>query len=184
MLRSIKAFNGTLAQLAEQGTFNPKVVGSTPTRPTIKVAARILKFSNYFYLCAKSYTKRALSQSFLYKCKRQSTPAPVYLTSVCDLDDEDEENPVFDVADDTVVANPIAPKASHVSDESLARASWIFELRDLAQLRDNPPGNLLVNLPHRPLDVFVDLNPPGQGFPPARRSSPSRACRRASPRPS
>ncbi len=26
---------GPLAQLAEQGTLNPKVVGSTPTRPTI-----------------------------------------------------------------------------------------------------------------------------------------------------
>ena len=25
---------GSLAQLVEQGTFNPKVVGSTPTRPT------------------------------------------------------------------------------------------------------------------------------------------------------
>ena len=26
--------HGPLAQLAEQGTFNPKVVGSKPTRPT------------------------------------------------------------------------------------------------------------------------------------------------------
>lgn len=27
-------WNGALAQLAEQGTFNPEVVGSIPTRPT------------------------------------------------------------------------------------------------------------------------------------------------------
>ena len=31
---------GPLAQVVEQGTFNPKVVGSNPTRPTIHLPAR------------------------------------------------------------------------------------------------------------------------------------------------
>ena len=30
---------GPLAQLAEQGTFNPKVVGSIPTRPIMEMTA-------------------------------------------------------------------------------------------------------------------------------------------------
>ena len=34
---------GSLAQLAEQGTFNPKVEGSTPSRPTTKISPRLRK---------------------------------------------------------------------------------------------------------------------------------------------
>ena len=35
---SLTAASGTLAQLVEQRTFNPFVVGSTPARPTTKQA--------------------------------------------------------------------------------------------------------------------------------------------------
>ena len=40
LLVVVTYFNGSLAQLAEQGTFNPKVAGSTPARPTIVIAWR------------------------------------------------------------------------------------------------------------------------------------------------
>ena len=43
--------------MVEQGTFNPKVVGSTPTRPTIKNAVQRPRVFDYFYFRTKSYTK-------------------------------------------------------------------------------------------------------------------------------
>ena len=37
---AVQAKSGPLAQLVEQGTFNPKVAGSTPSRPTISTSAQ------------------------------------------------------------------------------------------------------------------------------------------------
>ena len=40
---------GPVAQLVEQGTFNPKVVGSTPTRPTKENSRSDMKYGLTFY---------------------------------------------------------------------------------------------------------------------------------------
>ena len=53
---------------------------------------------------------------------------PVRLAAVGNIDDEDDQQLVFDVAHDSVVADLMAPQASHVTDKRLTHASRVFKL--------------------------------------------------------
>lgn len=51
---------------------------------------------------------------------------------LCDINDENDEHTVLDVADDLVVADPIAPKTGKVAHQRLAPAHRVFEPCHLA----------------------------------------------------
>ncbi len=96
--------------------------------------------------------------------------------SMVNVNDKNDENIVLDIDNDSIVSDPVAPKTGLVLGQALAHAPRVFELRNLTQLRNDSLGYLPVQLLHRALDILINLNPPGQGFPPARPASQSQAC--------
>ena len=77
------------------------------------------------------------------------------------IDHENDEPAVIDVAQDSVVTDPVSPHACQVSRQCLAPASWVFELRYLVKLVKHPRGNALIELAYRLVGVPREINSPG-----------------------
>ena len=101
---------------------------------------------------------------------------------VGNIDHENDEPAVIDVAQDSVVTDPVSPHACQVSRQCLAPASWVFELRYLVKLVKHPRGNALIELAHRLVGVPREINSPGHSAPLPRRCCRSQACQHDSPR--
>ena len=104
------------------------------------------------------------------------------LASMRNIDHENDEPAVIDVAQDSVVTDPVSPHACQVSRQCLAPASWVFELRYLVKLVKHPRGNALIELAHRLVGVPREINSPGHSAPLPRRCCRSQACQHDSPR--
>ncbi len=91
-----------------------------------------------------------------------SLPARVDLSPMRHVDHDDDELVVLDVAQDSIVTNPIAPHTRKVAREGFSSASRVFELRYLRKLAPNPLRRLLVHFPKSAKRLLGDFNRPSQ----------------------
>jgi len=76
---------------------------------------------------------------------------------------QDREPPVLDLADDTVIANPITPQSGHIAFKGFAKMARVFAtLQAVFEPVEQPLLGWAVKFTQLPLGKIADLNRPGQ----------------------
>ena len=86
----------------------------------------------------------------------------VDLAPMRDIDNKHDKFVAVDVAQNSIVSNPIAPNTREVARKSLSPTFWVFELRDFRKLVLNPTRRLLIHHLKSAKRLLGNLNRPSQ----------------------